>query len=60
MDDSNKELIDLARRMRQAQRDYFAHRQPESLDLARDLEKRFDRLLDRLTMPDLFREDEQQ
>lgn len=30
--------------------------QPESLDLARDLEKRFDRLLDQLTMSDLFRE----
>lgn len=55
-----EQYIDLTRRMRQAQKDYFAHRQSETLALSKELEMQVDRFLYKHGTPDLFREGEQQ
>ena len=56
MDAQTQELVDLVRRMRGAQRAYFAGRSPEALAAARQLEVELDRMLKRLDQaePTLF------
>ena len=47
-------FVDLVQRMRQAQRDYFAHRQRESLRLSQQLERQVDRTIESFKNPRLF------
>jgi hypothetical protein len=53
-----EELAELGRAMRRVQRSYFQRRKREDIDLARELERRFDRacsdILEPRSMP-LFR-----
>lgn len=48
------EFMDLVERMRQAQCDYFAHRQPETLRLSKELERQVDQMLELRRTGDLF------
>lgn len=50
-----KVFVDLVKRMRQAQKDYFAHRQKESLALSKQLERLVDEFIEHQEHPDLFK-----
>lgn len=50
-----KVFVDLVKRMRQAQKDYFAHRQKESLALSKQLERLVDDFIEHQEHPDLFK-----
>lgn len=53
---TTRELAELVKRMREAQKDYFRHRQPHTLARSKDLELEVDKAVERICgdQQDLF------
>ncbi len=46
-----REFLLLVQRMRQAQKDYFAHRERETLELSKSLERQVDQFIENVNNP---------
>lgn len=49
-----KEFVNLVKRMREAQKEYFRTRQPEALKFSKSMEAKVDRAIETINNPKLF------